>query len=405
MSWITMTDQHQPPRAAQSAPSDPEPDPAQAPAAPSSDRPAEVTDAAGASSGPPRRRRLRRGVQLVAGASALLLGAASLSVPSAFLIESPGPTFNTIGETDGHPIITVDGAETYETDGNLDLTTVYVNGQPTSVVRVPDMIRGWFDPSVDIEPHELVYPSGTSAEEVEQQNAQAMTSSQDQAVAAALDELDMEYSQSLEVVDFTDGAAESGADEVLQIGDRVVSAEGERVRGVEELQAAVSDAAGQPVGLEVIRDGGRQEVEVPTYEESDGQQYMGVLLQGRFDFPVDVEIRLDDVGGPSAGMMFSLGVIDTLTQGSMTGGEHWAGTGTVDADGTVGAIGGIAQKVRGAAAEGADHFLAPADNCAGLDGRVPEGIEVYSVEDVGQARSIVQAVGDGAAPEGVETCG
>ncbi|GAB3183878.1 PDZ domain-containing protein [Nesterenkonia halophila] len=400
-----MTDQHQSPRAAQPAPPAQDPGLAPASAAPGSessdDRPAVSVP------GPPRRRRLRRGVQLGAGASALLLGAASLSVPSAFLIESPGPTFNTIGETDGDPIITVDGAQTYETDGNLDLTTVYVNGQPTSTVRVPDMIRGWFDPSVDVEPHELVYPSGTSAEEVEQQNAQAMTSSQDQAVAAALDELGIEYSQRLEVVEFTDGAAVSGADDVLQIGDEVVAAAGERVAGVPGLRDAVTDAAGQPVGLDVIRDGERQEVDVPTYEESDGQHYMGVLLQGRFEFPVEVDIRLDDVGGPSAGMMFSLGVIDTLTDGSMTAGEHWAGTGTVEADGTVGPIGGIAQKVRGAAAEGADHFLAPAGNCAGLDGRVPAGIDVYSIEDVGQGRSIVQAVGDGdeAALDAAETCG
>lgn len=181
---------------------------------------------------------LRRTVQFSAGAGALILALASLMAPSAYITEAPGPLFNTTGESDGEPIITVDGRETFETDGALNLTTVYVNGAPTSTVRVPDAVRGWFSSSIDMTPQELVYPSGTTADEVEEFNTAAMTSSQDLALAAALDELDVEYSQALEVVDFTPEARDGGVDDLLQPGDQVLEADGEPITGLEEIGRA-----------------------------------------------------------------------------------------------------------------------------------------------------------------------
>ena len=351
---------------------------------------------------------LRRSLQLGAGASVLLLGLAALGAPSPYLLESPGPIFDTTGEIDNEPVLSVGGSETYETDGELALTTVYVNGQPTSTVRVPDMLRGWASPHTDIAPHELVYPSGTTADEVVEMNTAAMTSSQDLAVAAALEQLDMGYSQELAVVDFTEEAREAGTAEMLQVGDEVVAAGGEQITGLEGLRSAVNEAAGQPVELRLLRDGEELDVEVPTYREPDGEYFVGIMLQGEFDFPVEVDIRgLDNVGGPSAGLMFSLGIVDAMTEESMTGGEHWAGTGTVDPDGTVGPIGGIAQKVVGARSEGAENFLVPRDNCPELEGRVPDGLEVYGVDDVAEAHRIVEAVRDGDEDHlaGLDPCG
>lgn len=337
---------------------------------------------------------LRRGVQVGAGSAALVLGLASLSLPSAFLVESPGPIFNTVGEIDGNPVITVDGAESYPTDGSLALTTVYVTGSPSQVVRVPTALASWFSPTNDITPRELVYPSGTTAEEVQTQNAAAMASSQELALAAALDHLDISFEVELFVADFTEQAREAGTDDLLAPGDRVLQAAGQNVTGLEGLRAAVNDASGEPVDLRVDRDGDHVDIQVPTYQEADGEYYLGVMLGNEFDFPVDVEISLEDVGGPSAGLMFSLGLIDTLTEGSLTGGEEWAGTGTVDPDGTVGAIGGIAQKVVGARSQGADYFVAPRSNCAELEGRLPGGLDVYGVETVDEAVQVVEAVRD-----------
>lgn len=350
---------------------------------------------------------LRRTVQAVSGVSALILALVSLTVPSPYLLEAPGPIFNTTGEWEGTPIISVEGAETYPTEGTLSLTTVYVNGAPTNTVRVPDMITGWLSTATDITPHELIYPSGTTADQVRQMNTQAMASSQDLALAAALEELGMDYSQELAVLDFTPEAAEAGTTDLLQPGDQVVSAGGEEITGLEGLRTAVNDAAGQPVELTVVRDGEELDVEVPTYQEADGEYYVGVMLQGDFEFPVEVDIHLENVGGPSAGLMFTLGIVDTMTEESMTGGEHWAGSGTVDPDGTVGPIGGIAQKAAASQEQGAEHFLVPRDNCTELEGRVPGGLQTYGVEDVAEARQIVEAVRDGDEDflAGLEPCG
>lgn len=351
--------------------------------------------------------RLRRGVQIASGVGALTLGLGTLTLPSPYLMESPGPIFDTTAEMEGAPVISVSGAETYPTEGSLALTTVYVNGAPTHTVRVPQAIRGWLSPTIDLTPHELVYPTGTTAEEVRERNTEAMASSQELALAAALDHLEMDFEVELFVADFTEQALEAGTDELLQAGDQVLRAGGEPVTGLEGLRAVVNESAGEPLGLTVVRDGDHVEVEVSTYQEADGEYYLGVLLGNEFEFPVDAEIRLEDVGGPSAGLMFSLGLIDTLTEGSLTSGEDWAGSGTVDPDGTVGAIGGIAQKVVGAQNQGAEHFLVPRDNCGELEGRLPAGLEVYGVDNVDQAVEIVTAVGEENEDflAGLEPCG
>ncbi|WP_300344222.1 S16 family serine protease [Nesterenkonia sp.] len=339
--------------------------------------------------------RLRRGVQYASGTAALLLGVGALLMPSPYLLESPGPLFNTTGEIEDQPVISVDGAETYPTEGELSLTTVYVTGAPTQTVRGAQAVRGWLSPTVDLTPHELVYPSGTTAEEVRQLNTQAMTSSQELALAAALEHLGVDVEVELSVVDFTPEAVEAGTHQLLSPGDQVLKAAGEEVTGLEGLRSAVNEAAGQPIELTVIRDGENVNVEVPTYQDADGEYYVGIMLGTQFEFPIEAEISLEDVGGPSAGLMFALGLIDTMTEDSLTGGEQWAGTGTVDPDGTVGPIGGIAQKVVGAAEAGTEHFLAPRDNCDELEGRLPSGLEVYGVEDVSEAVQIVEAVRDG----------
>lgn len=350
---------------------------------------------------------LRRNVQLASGLGTLLIGLAAFSLPSAYLTESPGPVFNTTGEIQESPVITVHGTESYETEGSLALTTVYVNGAPTSTVRVFDALGGWISSSVDLTPQELVYPSGTTREEVQQRNQAAMASSQELALAAALDHLGTDYTVELSVMQFTEEAIEAGTDEILIPGDQMLAAGGEEVTGLEGLRQAVNQAAGDPIELTVVREGESVDVQVPTYQEADGEYYVGIMLATEFDFPVEVDIRLEDVGGPSAGLMFALGLVDTMTGDSLTGGVNWAGTGTVDPDGTVGPIGGVAQKTVGARNEGAEHFLAPRANCDELDDRLPGGIEVYGVENVDQAVAIVEAVRDNDEDflAGLEPCG
>jgi len=123
-----------------------------------------------------------------------------------------------------------------------------------------------------------------------------------------------------------------------------------------------------------------------------GNAVVGVVLRTGFVFPTKVSINAGDVGGPSAGMMFSLAVYDKLTPGPLTGGADIAGTGTIDSAGTVGPIGGIQQKLVGARRGGAAWFLAPADNCNEVVGHVPDGLRVVKVATFTQARDAVEAI-------------
>lgn len=338
----------------------------------------------------------------IAGFVAALIALVAVVIPTPYIVESPGPTFNTVGEVEDQQVIEVADAKTYPTEGNLDLTTVRVQGPPTGSTSALSVMSAWTNDSRAIVPAELVYPSGTTSDEVQQQNSAAMSTSQEWAIAAALENLDVDYLQELFVSGF---APESEAEASLRPDDQLLSAEGQEITGLEGLKQVLNDSGGDPVTLQVERDGEQLDVEVPVYEGPDDTWLLGVYLDSTFEFPIDVDIVLEDIGGPSAGMMFALAIVDLLTPGAMPAGEHIAGTGTIDPDGTVGPIGGIVQKVHGAKAQGAEIFLAPADNCAELDDIVPEGITVYSVADLEQARSIVEATGKGQPPQQQTTCG
>jgi PDZ domain-containing protein len=154
----------------------------------------------------------------------------------------------------------------------------------------------------------------------------------------------------------------------------------------------------------VERGGERQDLEVTTVDDGTGRALLGVLVDPTFDLPVDVRIEIEDIGGPSAGLMFSLGIIDTLTEPDETGGVSIAGTGTMDLTGTVGPIGGIRQKMAGADRDGAQWFLAPVDNCPEVVGHVPAGLRVAAVRTLSEARAAVEAIGSGHGDE-LPTCG
>ena len=131
---------------------------------------------------------------------------------------------------------------------------------------------------------------------------------------------------------------------------------------------------------------------------------LGVATTASFDFPFQVDIRIEDVGGPSAGMMFALGVIDKLTPGSLTGGRHVAGTGTICGDGTVGPIGGIRQKMVAASGAGATLFLAPQADCDEVAGHVPAGLDVVAVKTLSGALDALEQVRERGSAQGLPTC-
>ena len=338
----------------------------------------------------------------VAAAVAVVTGAVGLALPAGYVIETPGPAINTIGEVSGKPLIEVPDHQTYKTSGALDLTTVYVEGGPNSHVNMLQVLAAWLDPQRSVAPTDLVYPPDVTQDDIQQQNAALMASSQESSIAAALTQLDVKYTQTLSVADFTPGAAAAGK---LQARDTIRTVNGRPVTGINVLREELNASKGAPVELGITRDGHQETVGIAPKANSDGDYQLGVLLGTEFDFPFKVKIQLDNVGGPSAGMMFALGIIDTLTKGEMTGGKHFAGTGTIDADGTVGPIGGIRQKLVGSAEAGATVFLAPEANCAEVAGHVPDGLRVVSVATLEDAVHAVTLIGDGGDASSLPGCG
>jgi PDZ domain-containing protein len=360
---------------------------------------------------PAPRRRMSR--SMLAGVWALAIALGVLLVitflPTSYVIQRPGPVYNTLGTTESTqgtqvPLIAVEGAETFPTAGALDLLTVQVVGNRERTPSWLELATAWFDPSKAVLPIDAVFPEGQSTEQRNEQSAAMMVDSQKEATAAALTELGYDVNAQLTVYAFTEDSASEG---VLEEGDVILAANGTPVTDAEALREIVNQGDGAPVELTIQRDGDEQTVSItPKEAEVDGETLwlIGITLTNDFDFPIDVTIQLNNVGGPSAGMMFALGIIDTLTPDELNGGETVAGTGTIDAAGAVGPIGGIRQKMWGAVGAGADWFLAPADNCDEVVGHIPDGLRVFSVKTLDDSLAVLEAVRDDADLDALATC-
>jgi PDZ domain-containing protein len=335
----------------------------------------------------------RRTATLSVAAFLLVLMTALASLlPVPYVVLSPGPTSDTIGQEKGKDLITIKGRTSYPAEGDLRLTTVYASGGPGQRLGLATALKAWLDPDEAIVPEESVYPRGTTEDDVKRQNAEEMQLSQQQATAAALRALDIDITT---VVLVQSVAAQAPALGVLKAGDVIVAVDGTKVTTPESVGAAIrAKAAGEPVPMKVLREDKPLDLQVPT-GESEGRTVVGINPAEGFEFPFEVEYALEKVGGPSAGMMFALGIVDKLTPGSMTGGKVIAGTGTIDAAGKVGPIGGIQQKLRGARDDGAVAFLAPADNCAAAKLSVPDGLQLVKVATLKDARAAVEGIAAG----------
>lgn len=289
----------------------------------------------------------------------VLIGAAFFRLP--YVEYSPGPTVDVLGNQADQEIIEISGHRAYHDDGQLRMTTVYVS-PPEGGIDVYTAMRAWLSSDRAVYPYEAVYPDNQTPEDADRESSVQMVGSQDAAVAAALSELGYSFPTVVEVQAVSPDMPASGRLEVRDVLLRVGTT---KIRTAEDVVAAVADhAAGTPLDFRVRRDGKVRVVSV-TPEEVDGTPKVGIVPGPGFVFPFDVKIGIsEDIGGPSAGLMFSLAIYDTLTPGSLTHGKSVAGTGTIDPKGEVGPIGGIAQKIVGARDAGAELFLVPAYNCS-----------------------------------------
>lgn len=315
-------------------------------------------------------------------------------------------TLGTAPSADGEqvPLIAIEGAETFETSGSLNLTTVQAVGNRERTPSWFQLAMAWMDPSRAVVPIDSVFPEGVTSEERDENNAMLMVNSQHEATAAALDELGYDTGGEVLVVSVSDDTA---ADGVLEEDDVIVAADGVPLTNGSALREAIQQGEGAEIELTVLRDDEEQQVEIsPELDTMNGIDtwLIGIQLTTEYDFPIDVTIQLDNVGGPSAGMMFALGIIDELTPGALTGGNDIAGTGTIEANGNVGPIGGIRQKLYGARDAGADYFLAPASNCDEVVGHVPDGLTVFSTESLEDSLDILDVIAEDGDIEGLSTC-
>jgi PDZ domain-containing protein len=283
--------------------------------------------------------------------------------PLPYVTYEPGQTFDVLGETDGKEIIQVSGHRVYRDAGELRMTTVLIS-TPGAPLDLFTLMTDWINPDATIYPYDAVYAPDLSQEENREEGQVEMVTSQDAATAVALRELGYDVKPVIEVVAVTDGTPAAGN---LEVRDILLEVGGIPIRSADDVAKAVSEAPkDEPISFQVKRggkDGEIVEVDItPTL--IDGHQRVGIRIGIGYEFPFQVSVNISDrIGGPSAGLMFSLAIFDTLTPGSLTGDQVIAGTGTIDDKGKVGPIGGIAQKIVGARDDGAQLFMVPPDNC------------------------------------------
>lgn len=318
------------------------------------------------------------------------------TVPAPYVIEQPGPVFNTLGKVSFDdrdvPLIEIPGQKTYPTKGSLDMLTVNIVGSPQQAPSWLDVAQAWLDPSKAVLPIDAVYPDGETEQQSDKQAAVDMQNSQRDAVAAALTALGYKFTSIITVGGFSPKSPSQG---ILKDGDTIVSVNGESPTTVLGLRAVIAKTgAGKPVTIDILRGGKPLTVQVTPALSDDPTPVpiIGIYPAVTYKFPFDVKIQLQNVGGPSAGQMFALGIIDKLTPGALNGGAQVAGTGTIDAEGDVGAIGGIRQKMYGALDSGAKWFLAPYSNCDEVTGHVPKGLTVLAVKTLKDSLTALKAI-------------
>ncbi len=333
----------------------------------------------------------------------VVLAAVIALVPVPYVIWAPGATYNLLGKIDGKEAISISGTRTYPVNGELRMTTISVTA-PDSNLSLPEVLISYWMQTRQVIPRVAVYPRGTSASEVNSHESVLMSQSQSTAVVAALRAADrpvreLPMVQSVQ----TSGAAA----DFLQPGDLIAAVDGVAVKTPAEVSAAIrKHQIGQKVTFTIIRNGRTMAATVTTKASvvAPDDPAVGIDLTTGYLYQPSVTFAVDPgVGGSSAGLMFALATYDRLTPGDLAKGRTVAGTGTMSADGKVGAIGGIEEKLAAAARDGATVFLLPKSNCQNVT-TVPAGMRLVAVDDLDGAIQDLQALNNAKTAAGVPGC-
>lgn len=347
-------------------------------------------------------RRLLVVLLLLSGATAVVEGIIPCDVvdvaPECFAALRPGPTENAL------ELVDIPGEDTSESAGQLVLTTVAVK----SDLGLGDLweLRG--DPTSRRVDRSLYFPDDVDEDVTRDQFRAQMQESTQAAAVAALRHLgyDLDATGVRVVAVVPDGPTEG----VIEEGEVLVGLTGAPVTDIEELLALLDPLApGDTVELAVETSDGTVETRTVTVDENPDdptRAFLGLLLVTRIDVPLDIDVDTGRIGGPSAGLMFALTIVDKLTDEDLTGGRVIAGTGEIALDGRVGPIGGIQQKIPGAidredGAPPAEVFLVPRDNVEEARGAaVTQPILLVPVDTLDDAVDALAALRAGDRPDG-----
>ena len=356
----------------------------------------------------PRRVNLRS-VSAVA-TCALLAGAFVL--PSSYVKEGPGPLFDVLGTYQEKEVIEISGAPSYKTFGKMNMTTVSVSGGPYTELSGAEAFYGWlaFDGNRSlVVPTDALYPH-VSHEQATAATGAQMADSQTQAKVAAMRQLKMAVTEKVQVLSTVEG---SPAASVLKGDDRIVKVGEKQIETLTDVPKAVNASNGSPIDVTVERDGKQQTFKLTPVRSSDNSRWiLGAGLKQSYDLPAHVQYNLDGVGGPSAGLMLALGTVDKLSEGTLladedAGGDPYrsyiSGTGTIDANGKVGAIGGIKYKILATGRYGARYFLAPKENCDSIVKMQAQDPDLFNYYHAGQVRGTMVVVPVSTLDEAVKT--
>jgi PDZ domain-containing protein len=304
----------------------------------------------------------------------------------------PGPTFDTLREVDGKEVVDIKGADVHPTSGHLNMTTVSQRDDLT----LGQALTLWMSGREQLIPRDLVYPPDKSKDEIDKANNTDFKRSEDSAGYAALGYL--KYPSAVTVDAVNDPGPSAGK---LRPGDAIDAVNGKPVATIDQFTEILKNTKpGDTLVLDYRRKNALAGVATVTLGSSPDRDhgYLGVAVLNAPWAPFTIDFNLAHIGGPSAGLMFSLAVVDKLTTGDLNGSKFIAGTGTINSDGKVGSIGGITHKMVAASEAGATVFLVPADNCDEAKTAHEDGLELVKVESLGQAVDALHAISAGGEP-------
>jgi PDZ domain-containing protein len=293
------------------------------------------------------------------------------------------------------PLVQVKDGPSYPPKGAVYLCTVAL--QRTTILQA---VRGWLDPTVDVVKEQAIKPKEVTNKDLRTYNLQLMDTSKEQALGVAFEQLgfDAITGKGAQVVTIVKG---SPADGPLSPGDTITAVDGTATElHTEAVRLLGSRHPGDTVRLTVAPEKGGTprdvSVELAENPKEAGRPLLGVTLRTRspsFDFPYQVDIGSEQIGGPSAGLAFTLEVLDVLTKGELTGGQKVAATGTIELDGSVGEVGGVAQKAVAVEEAGVRLFLVPRAEVAQARKHASSKLRIEPVDDLQDALRILSTLG------------